>query len=144
MTINDKIDERIDSGELQNTKFSQAINQKGERTGLEKVIPICWNKPDKDGNVDIPDYLDKLFNKLGMQMRFHTISGIPEAQAVVNMTWIAEKFFTEYFSGKLIFANQNIDYLTAELSKQANEAIYWKTQYDELKSQLITNQTLKP
>lgn len=54
-----------------------------------------WTEPDKDGNVNIPDELDPLFNKLGMQMRFHTISGKNEAQTVVDMTYLADKFYSE-------------------------------------------------
>ena len=37
MTITDKIQEKLDSGELQDKKFSMAINQEGQRTGLEKL-----------------------------------------------------------------------------------------------------------
>lgn len=51
-----------------------------------------WTIADKDGNINIPDRLDKLFNKLGMQMRFHTISGKNELQTVVDMTAIADKY----------------------------------------------------
>lgn len=51
---------------------------------------------DEKGNIQLPDELDMLFNKLGMQMRFHTISDKNEAQTVADMVWIAQKFFTEH------------------------------------------------
>lgn len=54
-----------------------------------------WTEPDKDGNINVPDELEPLFNKLGMQMRFHTISGKNELQTVVDMTYIADIFFSE-------------------------------------------------
>ena len=33
-----------------------------------------WNKADKDGNIDVPDYLMPLLDKIGMQLRLHTES----------------------------------------------------------------------
>jgi hypothetical protein len=56
-----------------------------------------WNTDGDDkGDVEIPDELMPLFNKLGMQLRFHTISDKPEAGAILDMVWIAQKFFTEH------------------------------------------------
>lgn len=54
-----------------------------------------WNKADKDGNIDVPDYLMPLFNKVGTQLRLHTISGKNEIQTVCDIVYLAEKFFTE-------------------------------------------------
>lgn len=58
---------------------------------------VDWTKPDADGNITIPDELDALFNKIGMQMRFHTISGKNELQTVVDMVWIADQFFKKKY-----------------------------------------------
>ena len=52
-----------------------------------------WNKADKDGIINIPDEYDKLFNQIGIQMRFVTISGKNEIQAVADILRLAEKFF---------------------------------------------------
>jgi hypothetical protein len=57
------------------------------------IKEIDWTIPDKDGIINIPDKLDPLFDRLGMQLRFHTISGKSEVQTIVDMTAIAQKFF---------------------------------------------------
>jgi hypothetical protein len=56
-----------------------------------------WTVPDKDGTIHIPDELDGLFNKLGMQLRFHTLSDKNEIQTVADMIWIAEQFFKKKY-----------------------------------------------
>jgi hypothetical protein len=58
-----------------------------------KEIGRWSSDPDKEGNIEIPDALEPLFNKLGMQLRMHTISGKNEIQTVADMVWIADKFF---------------------------------------------------
>jgi len=47
----------------------------------------------KDNQINMPDYLDPLFHKLGMQLRFHTISGKEEKLTICHMVRIAEEFF---------------------------------------------------
>jgi len=54
-----------------------------------------WTKPDEKGFINVPDHLDSLVNKIGFQMRFHTISGASEGQTICNIAFIAEKFFNE-------------------------------------------------
>jgi len=55
-----------------------------------------WNTlPDKDGTITIPDHLDDLFNKVGMQVRFITISGKNEIQGIADIVRIADKFFNK-------------------------------------------------
>jgi len=54
-----------------------------------------WNTPTQEGTINMPDELDPLFNKLGMQLRFHTISGKNEFHTIADMVYIAHKFFTE-------------------------------------------------
>ena len=58
-----------------------------------KEIGRWSSDPDKEGNIEIPDGLEPLFNKLGMQLRMHTISGKNEIQTIADMVWIADKFF---------------------------------------------------
>lgn len=53
----------------------------------------AWNKPDEDGTIHVPDYLDPLVNKVGMQIRFHTISGKGEVETVCDIVKNAEEFF---------------------------------------------------
>jgi hypothetical protein len=51
-----------------------------------------WSKPIND-QLDVPDELMPLFNKVGMQMRFHTISGKNEITTVAHIVQIAHEFF---------------------------------------------------
>lgn len=71
---------------------------------LKDVLPILkyldtpvgdWCKEDK-GSIDVPDNLMPLFNKLGMQLRFHTISDKNEMATICSMVWIAQMFFHEF------------------------------------------------
>jgi hypothetical protein len=56
-----------------------------------------WSTQANDREVvEMPDELDPLFHKLGMQLRFHTISDKSEGQTLVDMVYIAQKFFTEH------------------------------------------------
>ena len=41
-----------------------------------------WTTPDKDDNIDVPDELMPLFNKIGMQLKFYTISGKNEIATI--------------------------------------------------------------
>ena len=43
-----------------------------------------WTIADKDGIIHIPDELDPLFNKLGMQLRFHVYSDKNEIQTIAD------------------------------------------------------------
>lgn len=71
---------------------------------LKDVLPILkyldtpiedWCKED-EGSIDVPDILMPLFNKIGMQLRFHTISNKDEMATICSMVWIAQKFFHEF------------------------------------------------
>ena len=59
-----------------------------------------WNKAGRDGNIDVPDYLMPLLDKIGMQLRLHTISVKNEIQTVCDIVYLAEKFFTELTAKK--------------------------------------------
>lgn len=65
-----------------------------------------WTKADKDGTISVPDELDSLYNKIGMQLRFHTISGKNEVQTVADMVYIAQKHFSEH--PELLFEYETI------------------------------------
>ncbi len=87
-------------------KMEKRLAELEEQVKVKDVLPnsvlseekeIDWTVPDANGNINIPDELDVLFNKIGMQMRFHTISGKNELQTVVDMVWIAAKFFKEKY-----------------------------------------------
>lgn len=90
---------------------------------------LNWTEPDKDGNINIPDELDPLFNKLGMQLRFHTISGKNEVQTVVDMTYIADKFYSEKIN--------EIDKIVSEKINTQQEII--NSQQEEIKDLTETN-----
>lgn len=63
---------------------------------MQKTIEIHdWTKPNKDGIIDVPDELMPLFNQIGMQMRFATISGKNEVLTIAHMVYKAHKFFSE-------------------------------------------------
>jgi hypothetical protein len=49
----------------------------------------------KEGIIDVPDELMPLFNKVGTQLRFHTISGKTEVETIAHIIWNAQKFFIE-------------------------------------------------
>jgi hypothetical protein len=53
-----------------------------------------WNKA-VDGEIDIPDELMPVFNKVGMQINFITICGKNEVQAVADIVEGTRKFFSE-------------------------------------------------
>lgn len=71
---------------------------------LQSILPLLeyLSKPledwceVKDKTIDIPDPLMPLFNKIGMQLRFHTISGKGEVQTVAHILWNAQKFFHQF------------------------------------------------
>ena len=53
-----------------------------------------WTEP-VNGSIDVPDELMPLFNKVGMQIRFHTISGKNEVVTIAHIIKAAQKFFEE-------------------------------------------------
>jgi len=55
-----------------------------------------WTIPE-NGVIHVPDELDELFNQIGMQLRFHTISGAGEVETVARMVYKAQIFFTKKF-----------------------------------------------
>jgi len=59
-----------------------------------------WSEADENGVIHVPDHLDPLINKVGFQLRFHTISGKNEVQTVCDIVAIVEKFFKDYYESK--------------------------------------------
>lgn len=57
-----------------------------------------WTAPDKNGNINVPDYLDKLVNSIAFQFRFVALSGKNEIEAVCDTAYIAQKFFTQLYT----------------------------------------------
>ena len=51
-----------------------------------------WTKVE-DNQIELPDHLDPLLNKIGMQVRFHTLSGKNELLTICHIVRIAEEFF---------------------------------------------------
>lgn len=62
-----------------------------------KTSELDWTKADPDGTIHIPDELDSLFNKIGMQLKFHTISGLNEVQTITNILWAADQFYKKKY-----------------------------------------------
>lgn len=54
-----------------------------------------WTKVHEDGCIHVPDELDPLINKIGMQIRFHTISDKSEGETICHIAAICQKFFKE-------------------------------------------------
>ena len=44
-----------------------------------------WTVADKDGNINVPDRLDNLLNRIGFQLRLVTISGLNEIECLARM-----------------------------------------------------------
>ena len=64
-----------------------------------------WTVPDENGIIHVPDELDKLFNTIGFQFRFHTISGLNEIECIARATRNAHEFFKK--NPHLIHDNNN-------------------------------------
>ena len=60
-----------------------------------------WNKADDNGNINVPDHLDGVFNKVGMQLRFHTISGKNEIQTICDIVYGIESYFEKLHKTEL-------------------------------------------
>lgn len=64
-----------------------------------------------DGHINVPDELDPIINKVGMQLRLHTISGKGEAQTVCHIVYAAQKFFHEMYASyrEQLAMEENVD-----------------------------------
>lgn len=81
--------------------------------------PEYWAEPNKDGNINVPDELDDLVNKIAIQLRFHTISGKNEIMAICDAAYNAQKFFAEYYQPKIDKLNE----FNSKLIEIAKEAL---------------------
>jgi len=59
-----------------------------------------WNKADNNGDINVPDHLDEVVNKVGMQLRFHTISGKSEVQTICDIVYGMEAYFEKLYNNK--------------------------------------------
>lgn len=59
------------------------------------MINKDWTEPIGD-EINVPDELMPLFNKVGMQLRFHTISGKNEVITIAHIVEKSRKFFSEH------------------------------------------------
>ena len=78
--------------QVQTDKLEEIGTYLGTEPPKQPELREDWNKV-VDGSIYVPDDLDPLINKLGMQLRFHTISGKGEVETLARMTRIAEEFF---------------------------------------------------
>lgn len=53
-----------------------------------------WIEPNGD-EIDVPEILVPLFNKVGMQIRFHTISGKNEMLTIAHIVEKSRRFFRD-------------------------------------------------
>lgn len=53
-----------------------------------------WNKPVND-EIDVPDALMPLFNKVGMQIRFMTLLDKNEIVTIADIVEISRRFFRD-------------------------------------------------
>ncbi len=53
-----------------------------------------WTEPIND-EINVPDDLMPLFNKVGFQIRFYTISGKNEIITIADIVEISRKFFSK-------------------------------------------------
>lgn len=65
---------------------------------VKEEIPD-WTNP-VNGVIHVPDELDAIVNKIGFQLRFHTISGKGEVETVCDIAYICQKFFHKMYSEK--------------------------------------------
>lgn len=64
---------------------------------MKKLEITDWNKADKDETIHVPDELDKVFSRVGMQIRFHTISGKNEVQTIADIVHGCQEFFKKMY-----------------------------------------------
>lgn len=75
-------------------EFTEDEIHLGDSWRSKTKIKEDWTKP-KDGVLDVPDCLMPLFNKIGNQIRFHTISGKDEILTIANMLEASRQFFSK-------------------------------------------------
>jgi len=54
-----------------------------------------WEPEEINEMIYVPDELDKLTNYVAFQIRFHTMSDMPEGKAIAHIVWKAQQFFSE-------------------------------------------------
>jgi len=97
-----------------------------------KLLPD-WTEV-KDDSVQIPDEFADIFNRIGFQMRFVTVSGKNEILAVVHILRKAEVFFHEYYSKQI---------KTPNFAQFMEDHTYWADKTFNIKSPLAPLNHLK-
>lgn len=64
---------------------------------MSKLEITNWNEADEEGIINVPDELEEVFNKVGMQIRFHTISGKNEVQTIADIVAGCQNFFKKMY-----------------------------------------------
>jgi hypothetical protein len=79
------------------SRMVELINEEADKPNPEEksIIPENWNKSSDGKSIDVPDVLMPLFNKIGMQLRFHTISDKSEVLTIADTLELSRKFFKE-------------------------------------------------
>lgn len=74
---------------------AEKFNFKCAQLSITEEIDEKWTEP-KNDSISVPDALYPLFNKIGFQLRFHTISGKNEILTMAHITEIARQFFKQH------------------------------------------------
>ncbi len=68
-----------------------------EKAATAEPVSIAdWTKSEDEQTIEVPDELMPLFNKIGIQIRFHTISGKNEVLTIAHILYNAQLFFAEH------------------------------------------------
>ncbi len=59
------------------------------------MIDPNWTEV-KNNSIDVPDELMPLFNKVGMQLRLHTISGRSKVTTIAHIVEQSRQFFIKH------------------------------------------------
>ena len=59
---------------------------------------IDWTIVQPNGNIDSPDELEEIIDKVGTQLRLHTVSGKGELKTVCDIVYNCQKFFAEKYA----------------------------------------------
>ena len=70
----------------------KSLSAPAEGGGIVEGIDKDWHLP-VNGVIDVPDALDALVNKIGMQLRFFAYSGKGEVETVAAIAKIAQEYF---------------------------------------------------
>ena len=97
---------------------------------IEKEVKMAdWSIPDDQGNINVPDELAPLFNKVATQLRFHTISGKNEVITVAHIVQYADEYANKCASLRTQQLQERLDKLQM---KYVDRGIYIRTLESEI------------